>query len=555
MVSVRSLSDAFREDSALGLFGTLLAAAGLVLLTACLNLVALLLARGIDRGRELALRTALGASRSVLVRQLVTETAVLGLVSSVAALLFAAASLNLLRASLPAEITVHIEGWNNLGLESRLIVVIPPLALLVGLAAGIMPAILASRGDLLALREAGRGVVRTPARQRVRQGMVAAEIAFAQALLIAAGLSAAGGIRLANQPGGFDARNLLTFNLSLPEMRYRSETSRQELAAELSARIHAMPAVEGVAVANVLPASGWNPTIPFVIEDQPVTDPALRPRTGYRVISPGYFETLRIPILKGRAFDVADDEDGQPVIVLGASAAERFWPGQNPVGKRVRLDDHEGWLTVVGVAGDVNMYNWWDGADQSAVYLPLRQAPVRQSLQFAVRTSAEVTPFSSLREALHSLDPLLSLDNARTMRDAIEQATRGLTWMGWLLGICGGIGALLAVLGIYGIMAYTVAQREHEFGVRMAVGATRRDVVRLTMRQAGMVTGVGVFIGVLLAWGFGRAMESAMAGVISLHAGAFLLVSPVLALVALVAAYLPARRAALVDPMEALRSE
>jgi putative ABC transport system permease protein len=292
-----------------------------------------------------------------------------------------------------------------------------------------------------------------------------------------------------------------------------------------------------------------------VIEDQPVTDPALRPRTGYRVISPGYFETLRIPILKGRGFDAADEENGQPVIVLGAALAERFWPEQDPIGKRLRLDEHEEWLTVVGVAGDVNMYNWWDGADQSAVYLPLRQAPVPQSLQFAVRTRAEVTSFGSLRETLHSIDPVLPLDNPRTMRQAIDQATRGLTWMGSLLGTCGGIGALLAVLGIYGIMAYTVAQREHEFGVRMAVGATRRDVVRLTMRQAGLVTGVGMFFGALLAWGFGRAMASAMAGVISIHAGAFLVVCPSLALVALAAAYLPARRAALVDPMEALRSE
>jgi len=217
---------------------------------------------------------------------------------------------------------------------------------------------------------------------------VVAEIACALALLVAAGLSVAGGARMVSQPGGFNSARLLRMDIPLPESKYDAPAARREFAASLTARLEAIPGVERAAMAFVLPASGWSPVVQFVMENQPVPEAARRPSTGFRAVSPEYFETMRIPILRGRAFSTFDREGTEPVAIISASMAERFWPGQDPVGARVRLADSKEWLNIVGVAGDVRMYNWWDGEDRAAMYLPLRQDPPAGNVQAVVRVGA-----------------------------------------------------------------------------------------------------------------------------------------------------------------------
>ena len=303
-------------------------------------------------------------------------------------------------------------------------------------------------------------------------------------------------------------------------------------------------------LANVLPAAGWSPTVPFEIDGAPATDAARRPSAGFRAVSSGFFEAMGIPIVRGRGFSTFDREDSQPVAIVSASLARRHWPGRDPVGSRVRLDESPvAWVTVVGVAGDVSMYNWWDGVDFAALYAPIRQAPPVSGVSAGVRTRGESAAVTgAVRAAVGSVDPLLAVHGVRTMQQAIVASTFGMNFMASLIGICGGIAVALSFLGIYSMMSYAVSQRRREFGVRMALGATAPDVLRLTLHQAGVLTAVGVGMGLLLAFVLGRIMSSALFGLISLEPWIFVTVSLALALVSLAAAYAPARQSSRVDP-------
>jgi putative ABC transport system permease protein len=290
-VSVRPLSTAFREDSTVPVVGILQAAAAVVLLVACANIAGLLLARAIDRQRELALRTALGAGRLRIVRQLVLETVMLGLLASIPAILLANFGLDALRASMPAETARFVEGWDNLRVDLRLAAAIPVLAIAVGLIVGLIPALAATRPDVTdALREGDRASVGGVRRQNGRRALVVAEIALALALLIAAGLTLAGGVRLVNQPGGFESEELLTLQIPLPDSKYGGPASRREFASALIAQIEGIPSVQRVGLANILPASGWSPSRSFVVDHDPAPDPSRRPRAGYRAVSADYFD-------------------------------------------------------------------------------------------------------------------------------------------------------------------------------------------------------------------------------------------------------------------------
>lgn len=555
--SVRTLSTAFREDSSGSFVAILQLGAGLVLVIACANLAGLLLARANDRQRELAVRTALGAGRMRIVRQLVTETVLLAVVASGLALFFARTGLEVLRSSIPADMAAYIEGWDNVRLDSRLAFVIPAVAIGLGLLVGLIPALSGSRASLTeALKEGDRGATGGVKRQRVRQALVAVEIAMALALLVASGLVLDGGIRLVNQPGGFDADRLLTFEVPVPASKFRDPASKRELADNLVAALEAQPDVEGAALANVLPAAGYSPSVPFAIEEDPTPDAPNRPHAGFRAVSSGFFGTLRIPILGGRGFSTFDREDSQQVAVVSASLAARFWPGRDPIGRRLRLDESPArWVTVVGVAGDVTMYNWWDGIDLSAVYVPLRQTPIPGRVRGVVRTRTEpAAMIGAARKAISSVDPLLAVHQARTMREAIVASTFGLNFLATLMGICGGVALLLAFIGIYSMMAYTVSQRIHEFGVRMALGATARDVLRLTLKQAGLLTAIGLTMGLALAIALGQLMSSSLFGIVSLDPTTFIAVTATLGFVSLCAAYVPARRSSRLDPATILRA-
>jgi putative ABC transport system permease protein len=556
-ISVRSLSTAFRENNVVPVVGILQAAAGLVLIVACANIAGLLLARAIDRQRELAVRTALGASRARIARQLVTETVVLGLIAAAIAIPIAMWSVDLLRSSIPPESARFVEGWDNLRLDPRMALAIPGLAIAVGLVVGLVPAFAATRSDLAdALREGDRAVGGV-GRQRARQALVVAEIALALALLISAGLTLGGGRDLASDPGGFDPEGLLTLQIPLPAGRYADEGVRREFVDALVTRFDGIPLVQGAAVANVLPASGWSPSATFVVEHDPDPEASRRPRAGRRVASTAFFETLRVPILRGRSFTATDREDGQPVAIVSASLAARYWPGQDPIGRRLKLDESDDvWRHVVGVAGDLRMFNWWDGEDTLAIYVPVRQAPPAGLLYVALRTRGEAAAATaSVRDAVRALDPLLPVTDVRTMQQAIRDSGSGLNHLAMLMGICGVVGLALAVVGIYSVMSYAVSRRMHEFGVRMALGATARDLLRLTLAEAGTLTGAGLAVGFLLALALGRMLSSALFGLVTLQPSTFLIVGAGLAIVALSAACVPARRAVTLDPSSILRGQ
>jgi putative ABC transport system permease protein len=278
---------------------------------------------------------------------------------------------------------------------------------------------------------------------------------------------------------------------------------------------------------------------------------------GYRSVTPEYFETMRIPIERGRSVSPNDSEKAQPVAVISASMAKRYWPGENPIGKRVRLDAvSNAWLSVVGVAGDVRMYNWWDGDDERAVYVPFRQAPPGGTLHAVLRARGEPLALTrAIREALRTVDPLVPMDQVRTMQQAIGDSTTGLTLMASLIGLCGTIALALSIVGIYGVMVYAIAQRTREFGVRMALGATPRDVLRFTLKQAAWVTTAGLLIGMLVAFVLGTLMTSALYGIIPLEPMTFLWATSGLAIVSLGAAYVPARRVLRLDPVRILRAQ
>lgn len=556
LVAVESLSKAFREDITPAIVGVLQTAAGLVLLVACANLVGLLLARAIDRRRELAMRAALGAGRMRLVRQLVTESVLLALLSSALALVVAWFGIDVMRASMPAEVARYTEGWYNLRLDARLVLLTPLFAILVGVGVGLFPALSASRADLTdALKDGDRGTAGSPGRQGARQVLVVAEIAFAFAALVAAGLVVASGARLVREPGGFDPRSLLTLELAVPEKPYASPESRRVLIERLLTGLAATPGVQSAALSSILPASGWSPATALTVEGQPGSDGAATPQVGYQLVSAGYFNAMRIPVLSGREFSAADRAGSQSVAVVSEATARRFWPGGGALGRCIRVDDNGPWLTIVGVVGDVTMYNWWDGVDFQRVYLPLMQASGDGVLLAAVRAGgapAAIAP--SLRATVHDIDPQLPIQHVRTMESAIQDSSLGLNFLSLLMAICGGIAGLLAMVGIYGMMAYSMSLRTHEFGVRIALGGTARDMLTLALRHAGRLTALGLASGLVLAGVLGWALSSALFGLVSLDGATLAAVSLVLAIVSLGAAYVPARRTLRLDPTTILRA-
>ncbi|MDF2774558.1 MAG: hypothetical protein K0S86_4058 [Geminicoccaceae bacterium] len=565
-VSIEPLSDAFTEDAAFAVSGILQTAAVLVLLVACANLAGLLLARSIDRRRELAVRVALGASRARIVRQLVTETVVLSLMASAIAIICARVALGALRASVPSDVARQVEGWSNIRLDWAVVWIIPALSIAIGLLVGLFPALTALRGvSPSALRESDRGAIGSIPNLRGRQSLVIAEIAFALTILIVAGLTLRSGARMVDKPGGFDADRLLMLQTTLGERNYGEPAARRRFVAELIDRLNALPGVEDAAAANILPANGWSPATPVLVEDEVVADNAGRrdllanpgrwPHIGYRSVSENFFGTMGIRVLSGRGFTSADRDDGQPVAVVSASFAHRFWPDRSAIGKRVRLaDTASAWLTVVGVVADVDMYNWWDGVDYSAVYVPLRQEPPSGVIYAVVRAHGEPGDLTTaIRAAVRDVDATLPIDQVRTAPEAVAANARGMNLLATMMAVCGGIALLLAVVGIYGLMAYTVTQRTQEFGIRLAFGATAADMLRLTLGRAMRLTAIGLGLGVVLGWMLARAIAAALEGVVALDGTTFVAVAATLAFVSMLSAYLPARRALRMNPATILR--
>ena len=530
------------------------AAAAFVLLIACANIANLLLARGVERQRELAVRTALGASRLRLVREMLIESSVLALMAVPAALGVAWVGVRLIRVNLPPTLVRFMEGWQRIDVDGRLIAFTIALAVVTAVLFGIMPALRASRPGLTeTLKDGGRGASTGRQRQRLRHALVVAEIALALPLLVAAGMTTLGSYRFLYGSQGFEPDGLLVMRAALPDASYLQPEKRRRFAADFTGRLSALPGVRGVTLANVLPSTGSNSGRAIELEGTPIPDPANPPMIDNRLVGPSYFSTLRVPILKGRELTAADNVEAMPVVVISRSAAEKYFAGVDPIGRRIKLGSSP-WLTVVGVSGDV-IHDWFSRRNTPTAYRPYDQAPTGY-LAIGVRADGDLAGLiPAVRAAARTVDPAQALFDVRPMTDTLAERTVGLRYVAAIMAIFGLLALVLAVVGVYSVMAFVITQRTHEIGVRIALGANRHDVLRLTVGQSLRITTIGVAIGLLLSAALSRALETALFGGITSDVRLTAAFAAMLVMAAVSAGYLPARRATSIDPINALRAE
>jgi putative ABC transport system permease protein len=529
-------------------------AALLVLLIAGANVANLLLARGAERQRELAVRLALGASRWRIVRQLLAESVVLAVAATPAAVLVAWIALRVCKAAMPAAVVRFVAGWNNLGVDGHLLLFTLAAAMATAVIVGLFPAAQSSRPDVTnSLRDGGRTSTAGVTRSRMRRGLVVAEIALALPLLVASGLSAIGAGRFAGGPQGYDPAGVLRMSTELPQATYPTPDVRRQFVERLVESAARVPGVIAAATTSSLPSNSSNQSRDVEIDGQPI-DPDHPLAANYRAVSPRYLEALRIPMIRGRALADTDREPTQPVAVISRSMASRVWLGKDAIGRRFRLvrAPERGWVTVVGICGDT-IDDWFGSRNEPTMYLPVAQTP-DPHVNLVARTSGDPASLApALRAALAAVDPEQPAFQVMTMEEALRQRTIGLRFIAGLMAVFGGLAFVLAAVGIYAVMASYVAQRRHEIGIRLALGATRRDVLQLLAGQAGRLSVVGVGIGLVLAVALARLMESALFGIVSADPRIFAATAIALAGTAIAASLIPARHATRVDPAVALR--
>jgi predicted permease len=530
----------------------LLCAVGLVLLIACANVANLLLARADSRRREIAVRVAVGASRARIVRQLLTESLLLALAGGGAGLLLGVWLTDLLVALAPAGAPRVVEA----GLDVRVFAFALAATCLAGFGFGLAPALQVSKTDLQeTLKEGGRG--QTDGRSPLRSALVVAEVGLSLVLLVGAGLLVKSLVRLVNVNPGFDSRGVLTLRMGLPGARYPEPRRKAEFYDTLTKRVAALPGVEAAGATLSLPLGGSNFSVgrAFVREGRPQT-PEESANAAYFTITPDYFRAARIPLRQGRAFDDRDAEDAPKVVVVNEALARRHFPGEDPIGQRIHIYFDEKFpREIVGVVGDVKTQTL-DAEAGPQVYVPHRQDAGWGGLTLAVRTAGDPLALTAaVREEVRALDRGLAVYDVKTLDDVVAASFADRRLLSTLIAAFGVAALLLASIGLYGVISYTVGRRTHEFGVRMALGAAPRDVLRLVLRQGLALALVGVGVGVAAALAVTRLMTSLLYGVSASDPVVFILIPLLLVAVALLACYVPARRAMKVDPMEALRYE
>jgi predicted permease len=542
----------------LPLFLLLQAAAGFVLLLACANLANLVFARMISRQREIALRTALGAGRGRLGQLFLSETLLYSLAAAVVAISASFASVRALRTSIPVQWTKWVPGWDGIRVDTNVLAFTILAALGVGVLLGLATVLHTSRVELnKTLKETGKGTV-TRSKRRVRSALVVAQVMFALILLVCAGLTIQGFVRLANVYQGFEPASVLRIEISLPEKEYADDLKINNFYQQL---LHGAASVVGVQHASLItnpPASNVDTeTTPFFIEGQPAVKANEVPSADLQVASPDFFYSLKIPSVKGRFFSDMDNADAPRVAVIGRGMANQFWPKGDALGQHIKLgasDSTAPWLTIVGVVGDVRQ-NWWNPLTRPIIYEPFAQAP-RQSMTVLLRTGPEPTSYvTPMRDVVRRIDPAIALRGVNTLEEEIADSIAIIRIMGILMGIFGLVALALSSIGVYGVLSESVAQRTQEIGIRLALGANQRDLMRLILGQALKLTGLGLLIAVPCAVAVSRAMASLIFGVVSLDLTILGGLTLLLLLVALVAGYLPARRAMSVEPMVSLRYE
>jgi putative ABC transport system permease protein len=549
------LEDTVREYKS-GLL-VIMAAVAFVLLIACANVANLALARAAGRTKEIALRLALGASRGRIIRQLLTESVILAVMGGSIGILLAGWGVDAFKASAPEDAVWMMPGYNQLGVNARVLVYTLIVSVATGILFGLAPAIQASKPDLNETLKEGGGKTSGVGRHRLRAALVVAEIALSLVLLAGAGLLMKNFLAILRTNLGFNTDNVLTMEMTLPYAKYQNAAQVCAFYDELLRRARTLPGVESAALINHLPLGGSGSTTNFLVDGVPDPPPGQEFGAGYRVCTPDYFKTMGIPVVRGRSFTETDTADRRRVIIVNETLAKRFWPAGDAVGKRIRFTgalDRNPWMEVVGVTGDVK--HWMNAPIGPDLYMPLAQDAWNTMVLVARTRTLPLALVAPIRAEVQSIDRDQPVFDVRSMVQARDRSMIDSRLMGAMMTVFGVFALILAATGIYGVMAYAASQRTREIGVRMALGAQRVDILKLLVVGQGMrMTAIGIIIGLAGAAGLAQAMKGMLFGAISVDWTIGVGVTLLLAGVSLLACYIPARRAMKVDPMVALRYE
>ena len=533
----------------------MMGAVGFVLLIACANVANLMLARASGRQKEIAVRTALGASRWRIVRQLLTESVIVALIGGALGILIGFWGVDALRAANPADAAKYVSGWYQLGINPTVLLFTVGLSVVSGLVFGLAPALQMSKPNLNdSLKEGGRQTSGTS--HRLRSSLVVFEVALSLVLLVGAGLLARSFLSLLRTDPGFNPDNVLTMNLVLPAAKYKDRPARAAFYHDLVQRVKAQPGVQSAAFVNYLPLGGANSSDSYLVEGEPEPAPGQDHDGRYRVATPDYFRTMDISVLRGRGFTEQDTAETVRVVIVNETLARKHWPGQDPLGKRIRFYgpiENAPWMQVVGVVEDVK--HELDIPVTPEYYLPHAQDPWN-AMVLVARTNVDPASLSStLRQQVWTIDKDQPVFDVRTMQEVRSMSVALYSFSSVMLAIFASIALVLAAIGIYGVMAFVVTQRTQEIGIRMALGARTADVLKLVVKNGMKLALLGIVIGLAGSWALTRFMEQLLFGVEATDLLTFSLVSICLLVAAFIACYLPARRATKVDPLVALRYE
>ncbi len=533
------------------LLNILLAAVGLVLLIACANAANLLLVRASGRGHEVAIRVALGAGRARIVQQYLTESALLALMAGAVGAAVAACGIHVLKRGVSPELTAFIPGWSRLSLDGRTLIFTAGVAILTGIVFGLAPALRAGRSDPATTLRIGVWNDVNPRTGYVRRTLIVGELALALVLLVGAGLMVRSFVHLLRTDPGFRMDHVLTAELILPPAQYPNAAKITAVQDQILERVASLPGVVSAGLVSSLPLSGYEPGTWFTIKGRPDPAPGEVQRASWQVATPGYFQAMGIPVLRGRSFDATDAADGHPVALINETMAKRYWPGQDPLGARIAVDRER---EVVGIVRDVRNRSV-NRAPEAGIVVPQHQAPTK-SLFVVVRTTGHPNSLAkALQGEIVALDPEVAIAHMRSMEDVAAQRVSPDRLIMNLLGIFGALALVISAVGLYANISYAVSQRKREIGIRLALGASPRKVLRMVLRQ-GLVTAVlGVGIGLLAAVFVTRFMANLLFGVSTTDTVVFIAGAVLLLSVALLASAVPAQRAARVDPMSTLRAE
>jgi putative ABC transport system permease protein len=530
------------------------AAVGLVLLIACANVANLLLARAASRQKEIAVRMAMGAGRRRLIGQLLAESAVFAVLGGILGIALAAAALRTFAGYVPAGL-VDAGGFS---LDARAVAFTGALCIAATVLAGLVPALQMSRPDVAGtLREGTRAGAGTAGSHRTRSALLVAEVAVAVLLLIGAGLLLRSFARLLSVDPGFRPRGVLAFELGLSRAAY-PPAMRLPFYQRVVEGARALPGVAAAAMISELPMGGTETVTGITIEGQPKPKPGQAPTLPVRRVSPGYFELMGIRLLRGRLFAEADRMGTLPVAVIDDTMARTFWPGQDPLGKRIREGGGDTWYTVVGVVRDLHESGLQDEVHPELYQLTSQVPPdsVSFMMRIVLRTAGDPRSLAAgVQDVVHHVDPNQPVSRVRTMEQVVGNTLAKPRFSLLLLGLFAALALVLSMVGIYGVTAYSVSQRRRELGLRMALGAQRQGIVGMVVRNTATLAGIGIVLGIAAAVALTRLLASLLFGVGAIDPMTFAAVALGLLLIAVSAAWLPARRAARVDPMVALRNE